>query len=129
VKLIAIMKKSPVSCLSDSYLASLQAPGNSRRTSGQLLRDSRIREQHLRVMAHKILSAIEAERHQMSLQLNDEIAQSLLGINIRILALKQHLAANHADLGQEIAATRRLVEDSTHIISRLTHEFSNQHAR
>ena len=123
------MKKSPLSRLSDTYLASLQAHGNSRRTSGQLLGDSRIREQHSRVLAHKTLSAIETERHQMSLQLNDEIAQSLLGINIRILALKQHLAANRADLGQEIAATRRMVEDATHIISRLAYEFSNQHAR
>ena len=100
---------------------------NSQQTSGQLLRDSRILEKHLQVMAHQILSATEAERHKMSLQLNDEIAQTLLGINIRILALKKDVAANHADLGREIADAQRLVEDSTHIISRLAHEFRIQH--
>ena len=65
----------------------------------------------------------------MSLQLNDEIAQTLLGINIRILALKKDIAANNADIGREIASIQRLVEDSTHIISRLAHEFSIHHER
>ena len=99
---------------------------NSQQTSGQLLKGSRILERHLQVMAHQILSATEAERHKMSLQLNDEIAQTLLGINIRILALKKDIAAYHAALGQAIADTQRLVEDSTQLISRLAHEFSIQ---
>jgi len=102
---------------------------DSQRASGQLLKDSRVLEKHLQTMAHKILSATEAERHKMSLQLNDEIAQTLLGINIRIVALKKDVAANHTDLAQEIAATQRLVEDSAKIISRLAHEFSIQHER
>jgi len=100
---------------------------NSQETSGQLLRDSRILERHLQVMAHQILSATEDERHKLSLQLNDVIAQTLLGINLRILALNNDVATNQAKLAQEIADTQRLVEDSTHIISRLAHEFSNQH--
>ena len=32
-------------------------------------------------------------------------------------------------LGQEIADTQRLIEASTHVISRLAHEFSSQHER
>ena len=101
----------------------------SQQASGVLLEDSRILEKHLQLMAHQILSATEAERHKMSLQLNDEIAQTLLGINIRILALKKDIAANNADIGREIASIQRLVEDSTHIISRLAHEFSIHHER
>ena len=100
---------------------------NSQQTSSQLLRDSRILENHLRAMAHQIISATEDERHKMSLQLNDEIAQTLLGINLRILALNKDVATNQAKLAQEIADTQRLVKDSTYMISRLAHEFTNQH--
>ena len=100
---------------------------NSQQATGQLLKESRILEKHLQVMAHQILSAIEDERHKMSLLLNDEIAQTLLGINIRILALKTHIASNHTELAREIADTQRLVEDSTHRISCLAHEFSHPH--
>ena len=78
-------------------------------------------------MAHQIISATEDERHKMSLQLNDEIAQTLLGINLRIRALKKDVATNQAKLAQEIADTQRLVKDSTYMISRLAHEFTNQH--
>ncbi len=100
---------------------------NSQQTSSQLLRDSLIQEKHLRAMAHQIISATEEERHKMSLQLNNVIAQTLLGINLHILALNKDVATNQAKHAQEIADTQRLVEDSTHMIRRLTHEFSNQH--
>jgi two-component system sensor histidine kinase DegS len=101
----------------------------SQRCSGELLKDSRVLEKQLQVMAHKILSATETERKKLSLQLNDEVAQILLGINIRILALKKVVASNHADLAGEIAAAQRLIEDSANIIRRLAHEFSNPHQR
>jgi len=101
----------------------------SQRASVRLLEDSRMLEKELQHMARKILSATEAERHKMSLQLNDEIAQTLLGINLRILALKNDVAANHSDFTHEIDATKRLVEDSAKIISRLAHEFTIQHER
>jgi signal transduction histidine kinase len=92
--------------------------------SSQLLKDSRMLEEHLQGMARKVLSANEAERRKMSLQLNDEIVQSLLAINLRMLALKKEVADNHADLTREIAVTQRLVEDSAQIIRHLADEFS-----
>jgi len=92
--------------------------------SSQLLKDSRMLEEHLQGMARKVLSANEAERRKMSLQLNDEIVQSLLAINLRMLALKKEVSANHADLTREIAVTQRLVEDSAQIIRHLADEFS-----
>jgi signal transduction histidine kinase len=92
--------------------------------SSQLLKDSRMLEEHLQGMARKVLSANEAERRKMSLQLNDEIVQSLLAINLRMLALKMEVADNHADLTREIAVTQRLVEDSAQIIRHLADEFS-----
>jgi signal transduction histidine kinase len=97
--------------------------------SSQLLKDSRMLEEHLQEMARKVLSANEAERKKMSHQLNDEIAQSLLVINLRMLALKKDTAANHAELALEVAATQRLVDDSAILIRRLAHEFSIPHER
>jgi len=99
----------------------------SGRAFSKLLKDSRVLEVHLQDMTRKILSATEAERKKMSLQLNDEIAQSLLGINIRMLALKTEDAANRANLDKEIATTQRLIEDSANIINRLAYEISSQH--
>ena len=100
---------------------------HSQQVSDQLLKDSRILEQQLQDMTHQILSATEGERHRMSLHLNDEIAQVLLAIHLRILALHKEVAAKHEDFTQEIAATRRFVADSAKNISRLTHEFSREH--
>jgi len=96
----------------------------SEEASSQLLKDSRVLEKHLQDMVRKVLSANEAERRKMSHHLNDEIAQSLLVINLRMLALKKEVSANHADLNQEIAITQRLVEDSAQIIRHLADEFS-----
>ena len=95
----------------------------------QLLKESRLVEAHLKQMTHKILSAHEDERKRMSLQLQDEIAQTLLGIHVRLLALKKEAAANHDGLTEEIATTQRLVEDSVNTINRLTREFGIQHER
>jgi len=63
----------------------------------------------------------------MSNQLNDQIAQNLLGINFRLLTLKMQVATHHTNLTREIATTQRLVEDSARIIRRLAHEFSTCH--
>jgi len=100
---------------------------SSRLSACQLLKDSQALEASLQDMAHRILSATEAERKRMSLQLNDEIAQTLLGISFRMEALKQQVSANQELLALEIALAQRVVEDSSHIIHRLTHEFSKAH--
>jgi signal transduction histidine kinase len=97
---------------------------NSEHSSGQLLEDSRILERQLQDMVHKILCASEEERKKMSLQLNDEIAQSLVSINIRLIALKKVVAANDASLNMEITTIQQLAEASAKLINRLAHEFS-----
>lgn len=96
----------------------------SQQSSGQLLKDSRLLEKQLRDMVHTLLSTSEVERHRISSQLNDQIAQILLGISIRIMALKKDVAANHTDLTHEIAAIQQLVDESANIISHLAYEFS-----
>ena len=101
----------------------------SERASSQLLKESRLLEEHLQDMARKILSAQKTERKKMSLQLQDEIAQTLLGIHVRLLALKKEAAANSAGLNKEIATTQRLVEESVKTINRFAREFGIQHER
>ncbi len=96
----------------------------SQELSSQLLKESRVLEQQLQDMTHRVLAATEGERREMSLQLNDGIAQTLLGIHLRILALNKEVATRQTDLGEEIAATRQVVADAAKIISRLAHEFS-----
>ena len=90
----------------------------------QLMADSKLLEEQLQAMARSTLSANEAERKKMSLQLNDEIAQALLGINLRLAALKNQVAAKQANLNQEIAIIQGLVERSVKIIKHLAHELN-----
>ena len=93
-------------------------------SSKQLMADSKLLEEQLQSMAREILSANEAVRKKMSLQLNDEIAQALLGINLRMAALKNQISTNQADLNKEIAIIQGLVEHSVRIIKHLAHEFN-----
>jgi signal transduction histidine kinase len=88
--------------------------------SGNFLRDSRLLERHLQKVSHQILSANEEERKQMSHFLQDEIAQALLGIHVRLLALKKEASAKHAGLTREISATQRLVDASVKTINRFS---------
>ena len=78
-------------------------------------------------MARKILSAHEDERKKMSLQLNDEVAQTLLGIHVRLLVLKEEAAANEASFTQGLADTQRLVGKSLQTINRIAAEFGIPH--
>jgi Histidine kinase. len=50
----------------------------------------------------------EDERQKISHQLQDGIAQTLLGINVRLLALKTAAKGNTANLKKDIASILRL---------------------
>ena len=96
---------------------------SSERTSIRLLEESCLLEKNLQGITHQILAANEAERKLMSLQLHDEIAQTLLGIHVRLLTLKQQVAARDVSLILEIDTTQRLVEESVKTIHRFAHEY------
>ena len=77
---------------------------------------------HLEALARQILTAQEEERRTMSLTLQDEVAQTLLGIHVRLLALQREASAGAENFQNEIAATRRLVLESVTTINRYAGE-------
>lgn len=95
--------------------------------NSKLLKKSHHLEGHLRLLTHQILSAQEDKRKMISRELHDEIAQTLLGINIRLLTLKNEAASNVDCLKTEIASTQRLVQKSVKTLNRFAREFSIHH--
>jgi signal transduction histidine kinase len=90
---------------------------------GKLLKDSLQLQEGLRQLTHKVLAAQEEERKKFSCELQDEIAQTLLGINVRLLTLKQEARTNTQGLRNEIASTQRLVVKSARSVRRVAREF------
>lgn len=82
-------------------------------------------EKRLRHLAHRTLAAQEDERNTISHELQDEIAQTLLGINVRLLNLKV-AARGRGNLTKEIASTQRLVLDSIQTIHRFANVISKR---
>ena len=87
-----------------------------------LLEESLALQGDLRRLTHQILTAQEAERKKISRDLRDEIAQILVGFNVRLLALKKATKGTTARLRREIANTRRLVRESVQSINQFAHE-------
>ena len=95
----------------------------------KLLEKSRCRQEHLRHVAHRVISAQEVERTKLSRELQDDVVQTLLAINVRLLSLKGAARGDVANLTKEIASTQRLVEQSVESINRFAHEIeTHQHA-
>jgi signal transduction histidine kinase len=89
----------------------------------KLLKDSLHLQAGLRQLTHHVLAAQETERKKMSHELQNEIAQTLLGINARLLSLKQEARINTHGLKNEIAATQRLVVKSAKSVRRMARKF------
>jgi signal transduction histidine kinase len=87
-----------------------------------LLEESLALQEHLRRLTHQILTAQEAERKKISHDLRDEIAQTLLGINVRLLTLKKAAKGKTATLKKEIDNTQRLVRESVQSINQFARE-------
>jgi len=106
--------------------AAEKALKNSGKHCANLLEQSRLVQEDLRRLAHQILLVQEDKRTKMSRELHDEIAQTLLGINVRLVALKKEATVNTKGLKKEIANTRRLVEKSKKTLSRFANELGKK---
>jgi signal transduction histidine kinase len=95
--------------------------------SKKLLEESHRLQKHLRSLTRQILVAQEAKRKKMSQDLQDEIAQTLLGINVRLLTLKKEGLVNASGFKKEIASTQRLVDKAGGSIRRFAREIVKRH--
>lgn len=84
----------------------------SERHHGELLARSRLMEQRMRRLSHKLLSVQEEERLRISRDLHDAIGQTLTGINVGLATLKQEAATDSRELAQAITRAQQLVERS-----------------
>ena len=75
-------------------------------------------QNRLRQLTHRVLLAQEDERKKISLELQDDIAQTLFSINVRLLTLKQEAKKNTTGLKNKIASTQRLVANSARSVRR-----------
>jgi len=89
----------------------------------RLLKDSLQLQKGLRQLTHQVLAAQEDERKRMSRRLQNGIAQTLLGINVRLLSLKQEARTNTKGLRNEIASAQQLVIKSAKTVRRVAREF------
>lgn len=81
-------------------------------------------EERLQEQMRRILAAQEDERRASSRKLQNEIAQILVAIHVRLLTLKEATKANTDSLKKEIAETQALVKQSVVAIKRLAYESS-----
>ena len=91
----------------------------------KLLKDSLQLQKGLRQLTHQAQVAQEEQRKKMSIELQDEIAQTLVGINVRLLSLKQASRSNSKGLKKEIASTQRLVVKSAKSVRLFAREIRN----
>ncbi len=88
----------------------------------RLLEQSRRQQEQLRDMSHQILHAQEEERKRISRELHDVIAQTLVGINVQLVALIEGNPDTPRALRRKVARIHRLLEESVEIVHRFARE-------
>jgi signal transduction histidine kinase len=81
----------------------------NRKCHDKCLEESLELQECLRQLTHRALATQEDDRKKISVELQGEIVQTLLGIKVRLLSLKQHKSNNRIGFNDELASVRRLV--------------------
>jgi signal transduction histidine kinase len=82
-------------------------------------------QKRLRQLTHQVLRAQEDERKMISRELQDDIAQTLLGINVRLLSMRQEAHKNTKGIKNDIASTQRLVAKSAQSVRQVGQKIGN----
>jgi len=90
------------------------------------LQESLKLQKRLRQLTHRVMAAQEDDRKKISRELQDEIAQTLLGINVRLLSLKKQSRGSTKNFRSEIASTQRLVAKSVISVRQVAQEMGHQ---
>jgi len=90
----------------------------SRQSQSRMLKESKRMEEELRLLSHQILHTQEEERKRISHDLHDEIAQTLVAINVHLAHLSQGVASDTKDLAQKIVVAQKMVERSVESVHR-----------
>jgi len=94
----------------------------SERQQHELLEQSRRLQQQLREISHRSLQVLETERIRISRDLHDDIAQTLVGINVHLEALARKSDISPKELRQDIVRTQRLVSTAVKFVLRFAVE-------
>ena len=95
---------------------------NSENSCQKALENSEKLREKMRSLSRQILTAHEDERKKISRDLHDVLAQTLVGINIRLATLKTEAGINTKKLARNISLTQKLVTKSTAIVTRFARE-------
>jgi signal transduction histidine kinase len=88
----------------------------------QALLESRSRQVQLRRVARQALSRQEKERLQISRRLQEEIAQSIAGINFHLAAIQTELPGAGPAMKTRIHHAKQMVEDSVSSVQRFARD-------
>jgi signal transduction histidine kinase len=83
-------------------------------------------QKQLRQLTHQAIAAQEDARKTISLELQNEIAQTLLGINVRLLSLKLEARSHNAGLKHKIVKMQELVEKSAASVRQFAIDFATR---
>ena len=81
-------------------------------------------QKRLRRLTHRALAAQEDDRKTISHALQNEIAQTLLGINVRLLTLQKEAQGRTKRFKNDIASTQRLIVRSATSVRRVARKFA-----
>jgi signal transduction histidine kinase len=85
-----------------------------------LLRESHLVRDSLKHLTRNGLKAQEQQRSKISHELQDDIAQTLLGINVRLLHLRTKAGNGSQALSDDLATAQRLVAESRRSVRKVT---------
>ncbi len=85
-----------------------------------LLRESHQVQDRLRLLTHNVLKNHERQRSKLSHELQDDLAQNLLGINVRLLLLRTKIGKESKGLSSDLTETQRLVAASRRSMRKAT---------